>query len=217
MQFWSYDPDYIQRTRSIGLPHKEATAACCDEVDPLLSIKLKMVVGEAVKGTDDVKGMNDVDMSNDEVVLDFLQAIRLDMDARIMSAKVDSIKTNVEKERTQRSISCQMTIKCARLAKELVGKMEEAQVGESRDKQGAWEDELLQFFKRPVRWFGSLVGNNLGIGNIVFHRADHLDPMLSRVNQHVGLGTGYKVRHINVAGILCKDRALEAFLPEAIK
>ncbi|GKE22883.1 hypothetical protein Tco_1434395, partial [Tanacetum coccineum] len=59
-------------TRSIGLPHKEAAAACCDEVDPLAK-----VVGEAVKGTDDVKGTNDVHMSNDgEVVLDFLQAIR---------------------------------------------------------------------------------------------------------------------------------------------
>ncbi|GKE62680.1 hypothetical protein Tco_1513047 [Tanacetum coccineum] len=47
-----------------------------------------------------------------------------DMDARIMSAEVLSIKTDVDKER---SISCQMAIKCAQLAKELVEKTEEAQ------------------------------------------------------------------------------------------
>lgn len=26
-------------TRSIGLPHKEAVVACCDEVDPLAKVK----------------------------------------------------------------------------------------------------------------------------------------------------------------------------------
>nr|GEW69537.1 protein NEN1-like [Tanacetum cinerariifolium] len=46
-------------------------------------------------------------------------------------------------------------------------------------------DLKSQFFKRPVRWFGTLVGNNLGIGNVVFHRAGHLELVLARVNQLV--------------------------------
>ncbi|PWA84551.1 1,3-beta-glucan synthase subunit FKS1-like, domain-1 [Artemisia annua] len=46
----------------------------------------------------------------------------LDMNARIMSAEVDLIKTDVEKER---SISSQMAIKCK---KELLGKMEKVNV-----------------------------------------------------------------------------------------
>lgn len=51
--------------------------------------------------------------------------VNMDMESRIMSAEVDSIKMDVEKER---SVSSEMTIKCARLEKELVEKTEEVKI-----------------------------------------------------------------------------------------